>query len=99
MPKAHAPRRGSMQFWPRKRAKRIYSRIRYWPQHKEVKLLGFAGYKVAMSHALFTDNRKTSSTKNEEISCPITIIECPPLKPAGCATGAQDAHPAALLPW
>jgi large subunit ribosomal protein L3 len=80
MPKASKPRAGSMQYWPRKRAKRIYTRIRAWPKINDVKLLGFAGYKVGMTHILFTDNQKTSLTKGEDIFCPVTIIECPPLK-------------------
>ncbi len=80
MPKAHNPRHGSMQFWPRKRAKRPYARVRSWSNGKEAKLQGFAGYKAGMTHLLITDNRKTSLTKNEDIICPVTVIECPPLK-------------------
>jgi large subunit ribosomal protein L3 len=33
-----------------------------------------------MAHAIVTDNRKNALTKGEDISYPITIIECPPLK-------------------
>jgi len=81
MPQKRKPRAGSMQYWPRKRARRIYSRVRSWAKSKEAKLLGFAGYKVGMTHLLINDNRKTSTTKGMSISCPVTIIECPPLKP------------------
>lgn len=70
-----------MQYWPRKRAKRIYARVRNWAASKEAKLLGFAGYKVGMTHLVINDNRKASTTKGMSISCPATIIECPPLKP------------------
>ncbi|MFH1439885.1 MAG: 50S ribosomal protein L3 [Candidatus Woesearchaeota archaeon] len=80
MPKAHNPRHGSMQFWPRKRAKRIYPKIRAWSGQKDAQPLGFAGYKVGMAHVAYIDNRKTSKTKGEEISCPVTVVECPPLK-------------------
>ena len=45
MPKAHKPRSGSMQFWPRKRAKKAYAKIRSWAKVDGIKLLGFAGYK------------------------------------------------------
>ena len=82
MPNIRKPRKGSLQFWPRKRAKRHYARVRSWAQLKEAKPLGFAGYKVGMTHAMINDNRKTSLTKGEEIFCPITIIECPPIKTA-----------------
>ncbi len=70
-----------MQYWPRKRARRIYARVRSWAKSKEAKLLGYAGYKVGMTHLVINDNRKASTTKGMGISCPATIIECPPLKP------------------
>ena len=80
MPTIRKPRKGSLQFWPRKRSKRQYARVRSWAQIKEAKPLGFAGYKVGMTHAMINDNRKTSLTTGEEIFCPVTIIECPPIK-------------------
>ncbi|HLC66128.1 MAG TPA: 50S ribosomal protein L3, partial [Candidatus Nanoarchaeia archaeon] len=83
MGQPNKPRSGSMQFWPRKRARRIYARIRSWPSQKEAKPLGFAGYKVGMCHAMVVDNRKNALTKGEEISVPLTILECPPLKVYG----------------
>ena len=74
------PRKGSMQFWPRKKAKRIYARVRSFPEVKEPKLVGFAGYKVRMSQAIVLDNSPNSMTKNEEIIIPVTLIEVPPLR-------------------
>ncbi len=71
-----------MQFWPRKRARRHYARIRNWVNIKEIKPLGFAGYKVGMTHVMYTDSRANSMTKGEDIPCPVTVIECPPLKVA-----------------
>ena len=77
------PNRGSMQYWPRSRAKRIYPAVKYWAANvKDIKPLGFAGYKVGMTHILYTDAKSTSMTKGEDIFCPVTIIECPPLKVA-----------------
>ena len=72
-----------MQFWPRKRARRSYPRIRSWPESKENKPLGFAGYKVGMTHLMITDNFANSPTKGKTVSMPVTIIECPPVKVAG----------------
>jgi large subunit ribosomal protein L3 len=69
-----------MQVWPRKRAKRIYARVRSRPASSEAKPIGFAGYKVGMTHLIVTDNRKNSLTKNADLLMPATIIECPPLK-------------------
>lgn len=81
MPKSHRPRRGSMQFWPRKRAKRAYARVRSFPNLTENKLLGFIGYKAGMTHVMAKDNTTNSITKNQTIAMPVTIIECPPIKP------------------
>ncbi|MFH1212359.1 MAG: 50S ribosomal protein L3 [Candidatus Woesearchaeota archaeon] len=80
MPHGVRPRHGSMQFWPRKRAKRIYPRVRtIKPAEKDV-LVTFAGYKAGMTHIIVTDNRKNALTKGEELFVPVTVIECPPLK-------------------
>jgi len=80
MPRTRSPRSGSMQFWPRVRAKRAYARIKAFSKEKEAKLLGFGGYKVGMTHVLVEDNRKQSVTKGEDIFSPVTIIECPPMR-------------------
>ncbi len=78
------PRRGSLAFSPRKRAKDVIPRIRSWPDYVgEPKLLGFAGYKAGMTHVVMIDDRRNSPTYGEEIVVPVTVIECPPLKVAG----------------
>src|SRR3990167_1563625 len=79
----HRPRSGSMGVWPRKRARSQRARIRQWPQIKETKPLGFAGYKAGMTHGLITDNRPHSQTKGQEIFMPMSVIECPPIKVLG----------------
>ncbi len=73
------PRHGSMQVWPRKRARRIQPRIRV-KNISDKGLFGFAGYKVGMTHIIGEDVHKTSLTKGQKISVPVTVIECPPLK-------------------
>jgi len=73
------PRAGSLAFWPRKRAKRIYPRLNSWPETDKIKTLGFAGYKAGMVHVTIIDTRKNSPTKGEEISVPVTVLDCPPL--------------------
>lgn len=83
MPKPNNPRSGSMQFWPRVRAKRMYPRIRKWSLAKNTKEtlpLAFAGYKAGMTHITVIDNGKHSLTKGQEITVPVTIVECPPIK-------------------
>lgn len=83
MPTPKTPRSGSMQYWPRKRAKRAYPTIKKWTLPREGTLLGFPGYKAGMTHISFTDNIKNSLTAGDEITVPVTIIECPPIKIAG----------------
>lgn len=77
MPRVHKPKGGSQQFWPRKRARRNYTRIRSYKKSDEVKLQGFAGYKVGMTHLITKDN---STKKKESTFTPVTVIECPPIK-------------------
>lgn len=79
--KKQNPRHGSMQFWPRVKAKKSHARVSSWSGDNQ-SLLGFAGYKVGMTHLMLIDNRATTKTKGKEIFCPATIIECPPLKAA-----------------
>ncbi|WP_456395478.1 50S ribosomal protein L3 [Thermococcus sp.] len=78
MGKIHRPRRGSLAYSPRKRAKSVVPRIKRWPQDSEVRLLGFAGYKAGMTHILMVDDRP-GLTKGKEIFMPVTVIEVPPL--------------------
>lgn len=82
MPTKRKPRDGSLQFWPRVRAKRPIPRVRSWAKLNDAKPLGFPGYKVGMTHIIMTDNKSTSTTKGQDISIPVTLIECPPIKTA-----------------
>jgi len=81
-----------MQFWPRKRAQRKYARIRNWASSENAKPLGFAGYKVGMTHVLYTDAGKNSKSRGEDIFCPVTVIECPPLKVIGYQLYKSDVY-------
>lgn len=84
MPKHHKPRKGSLQFWPRKRARKILPSVNWAFLHGRAKrgqkLLGFFGYKVGMLRVLVRDLTPHSMTKNKEIVIPATVVECPPLK-------------------
>jgi len=91
MPRTRSPRRGSMQFWPRKRAKRPYARVRKWAERKEPRLLAFAGYKAGMTHIQIRDNSQ-KTTKGEIVSEAVTIIECPPIKPLAIRFYKKDGE-------
>ena len=77
----HKPRRGSMQFWPRKRAKKAVPRIGSWAKVDTTKVAGFIGYKAGMTHVILRDNNPKSLTKGQSVTIPVTVIECPILKP------------------
>ena len=78
----HRPRRGSIAYSPRIRARSEIPRVRAWPIKKEAKLMGFAGYKAGMTHVIMTDDVPNSLTSGMEISVPVTILEAPPMKVA-----------------
>ncbi|MBI4177423.1 MAG: 50S ribosomal protein L3 [Candidatus Aenigmarchaeota archaeon] len=90
MPKVKSPRKGSLAFKPRKRASRIYPVIRSWPVLKDVKPLGFAGYKAGMTHVMAIDKRTNSPTAGQLMQIPVTIIDCPPLFVFGVRAYSHD---------
>ena len=82
MAKLSRPRRGSLQYWPRKRAAKILPSAN-WDAislKNNNKLLGFIGYKVGMLSAYAKDITLDSMTKTKRITFPVTIIECPGIK-------------------
>ncbi len=92
--KKHAPRRGSLGFRPRKRASSIIPRVRSWPvlETSEVKLLGFMGYKVGMTHVFIIDDRPGSPMEGKEVFTPVTVIETPPMIVAGIRLYGYDPN-------
>lgn len=76
----HHPRHGSLQFWPRARAKSIVARPDAFPQLQEQRLPAFLGYKVGMTHLIIQEQNPNSHRKNQNIFCPVTVLECPPMK-------------------
>ncbi|MEK6844871.1 MAG: 50S ribosomal protein L3 [Nanoarchaeota archaeon] len=77
-----SPRKGSLQFWPRKRAKKLLPSVNWGviPTGSVKNLKGFIAYKAGMTSALVKDKTQNSMTKDKEIIIPATILECPPLK-------------------
>ena len=81
MPSTHKPRSGSLQYWPRKRAKKQTPTVKSWPKLDKSILLGFPAYKVGMTHAQVQIQNPNSRLKNDLYSIPVTILECPSIKP------------------
>lgn len=79
---AHRPRSGSLQVWPRSRARKILPSANWagLPNANQIGLNGFIAYKVGMVSVYAKDNTPESMTKGKKIILPATILECPELK-------------------
>ena len=80
----HAPRRGSLAYSPRVRARSQKPKYRSWAElGDQPRIQGFVGFKAGMSHIIMIDDRPHSTTEGMEISVPVTIIETPAMNVAG----------------
>lgn len=77
----NAPRKGSMAFYPRVRAKKQTPTIK--ANGKDAKALSFLGYKVGMTQITGKDNHKGSITFGQTVTIPTTIVEVPSIKVLG----------------
>ncbi|VVB93329.1 50S ribosomal protein L3 [uncultured archaeon] len=93
----HRPRRGSIAYSPRVRARSETPRVRAWPLIKEPKLLGFAGYKAGMTHLIMRDDAPNSLTTGMEISVPVTIMEAPAMKVAAIRVYKNTTYGASAI--
>lgn len=74
-------RSGSLQFYPRVRAKKVIPGVNWRPVSRDgVGLMGFVGYKVGMISATVKDDTEHSMTKGKKIVVPATVVECPIMK-------------------
>ncbi len=81
MPTKRSPRKGSLQFWPRKRANKFLPRVNWRAIDADSKnIKGFICYKAGMKSAIVKDNTPDSMTKGKRIAVPVTILECPTMK-------------------
>ena len=80
MVKKSSPKRGSMAFSPRVRAKHIDGRTRTWPEVEgEPRLLGFVGYKAGMTHVFMIEDREKSPDYGREVHRAVTVLDTPPM--------------------
>jgi len=66
-----------MAYRPRKRAKSQNVQVKWQPE-EEKRVLGFAGYKVGMTHVSHVD-KTDSPSKGQEVVSAATVVEVPPL--------------------
>ena len=75
-----SPRKGSLQFWPRKRANKSLPRVNWDSIDYGNGFKGFICYKAGMASAYVKDNTPNSMTKGKNMIIPVTILECPTMK-------------------
>jgi large subunit ribosomal protein L3 len=92
--KYSAPRRGSVAFRPRARAKSLEPRVRTWPtiRTEKVNLIGFAGFKAGQIDVLTIDDREKTPNFGKHLLNPATVIVCPPIRIIGIRGYAQDYY-------
>jgi large subunit ribosomal protein L3 len=83
--KYSAPRRGSIAFRPRSRAKSLEARIRNWPNlnHDKPTLMGFAGFKAGGINVMTVDDREKTPNFGRQFLNPSTVIATPPIRIVG----------------
>jgi large subunit ribosomal protein L3 len=77
------PRSGSLQIWPRKRARKFLPSANWKAissKSSDKGLLGFIAYKVGMSSCLVQDKTPDSMTKDKKIIVPVSVLEAPSMK-------------------
>ena len=79
--KRNAPRRGSLAYRPRARARRIVPDLESFesPQVQKPTILGFAGYKVGCMHIITVDDREKTPNFGKPLFNAATIIATPPI--------------------
>ncbi|HYY40171.1 MAG TPA: 50S ribosomal protein L3, partial [Nitrososphaera sp.] len=92
--KYSAPRRGSIAFRPRARAKSLEARVRTWPQLATEKssLLGFSGFKAGGIHVLSVDDREKTPNFGKHLLNSATVIATPPIKIIGIRGYKRDIY-------
>ncbi|MDQ3837524.1 MAG: 50S ribosomal protein L3 [Thermoproteota archaeon] len=92
--KYSAPRRGSIAFRPRARAKSLEARVRTWPQLSAEKssLLGFAGFKAGGINILTIDDREKTPNFGKQLLNAATVIVTPPMRIIGVRGYKYDVY-------
>jgi len=75
------PRRGSLAYLPRGRAKSMEARIRAWPNidSEEPKLLSHAGFKAGCVQIVSVDDREKTPNAGKQLVSMGTVLVTPPV--------------------
>ena len=90
--KYSAPRRGSLAYSPRGRAKSLVPRIRTWPKVEAEKplLLGFPGYKAGTAHVITVDDRAKTPNFGKPLFNLSSVLTLPDAQVAGLRLYAHE---------
>lgn len=79
--KRASPRRGSLAYLPRGRAKKMAARIRTWPKSdsEEPKLLGHVGFKAGCIQIVSIDDREKTPNAGKQLVSLGTVLVTPPI--------------------
>jgi len=89
-----APRRGSLAYLPRGRAKSFEARIRSWPKvnSEEPKLLVHAGFKAGCVQIVNIDDREKTPNYGKQLVSLGTVIVTPPVLIVGIRGYSKDQN-------
>jgi len=93
--KFHAPRHGSMGFYPKKRCMRFRPKVKAFPKDdpsKPVHLTAFLSYKAGMTHIVRVADRPGSKINKKEVVEGVTILDAPPMVVIGLVGYAKTPH-------
>ncbi len=86
------PRRGSIGYLPRGRAKSMEARIRAWPEisSEEPKLLAHAGFKAGCVQIVSIDDREKTPNAGKQLVSLGTVLVTPPILVVGVRGYSKD---------
>jgi large subunit ribosomal protein L3 len=90
--KHSAPRRGSLAYRPRGRAKSLVPRIRTWPKASSEKptLLGFPGFKAGTIHVITVDDRAKTPNFGKPLFNLSSVLSLPEAQVTGVRLYARE---------
>ncbi len=90
--KRHSPRRGSLAYSPRIRAKSMEARIRAWPKlnSEEPKILAHCGFKAGCVQIVSIDDRDKTPNAGKQLVSLGTVLVTPPVLILGIRGYSKD---------
>ncbi len=90
--KRHSPRRGSLAYSPRIRAKSMEARIRAWPKldSEEPRILAHCGFKAGCIQVVSIDDREKTPNAGKQLVSLGTVLVTPPVLILGVRGYSKD---------